>query len=134
MEKLLQQIEPGRRKRSVSYATSGNWSQEHRGEGVRVGHRFRVVMPDELPQSSSVVPFEDASSDYEDQQQKLINQQPLMRSDASISNVCLSYAGFYVASATMLISLLFSSLSAALLYAKLQRVRYEKTYDMPRCS
>ncbi|KAL7307020.1 hypothetical protein TKK_0000767 [Trichogramma kaykai] len=131
------QIEPGRKKRSVTY-TYQNWTRDPQGESIRVGQRFRVVSSDDLPHRDSgpvqQVPYDDASSDYEDHQQQISSQLPATTSGIGGGNVCLSYLGFYSASATILVALAVSSLSAVLLYSKLQRLKYEKTLDMPRCS
>lgn len=107
------------------------------GEAVRIGHRFRVVSPDELPHPELTLPLGDFTSDIDEQRQliipedKQVQQQELM---IGAETICLSYAGFYTTFATILVALAFTSMSAALLYVKLQRVRYDKGHDLPTCS
>lgn len=92
-------------------------------------------MPDDLPNPAALMPLDEETILGEDHSEELTPEEmkpALMAAEAL--GVCLSYSGFYAAFATILVALAFSSLSAALLYVKLQRVRYEKGQDLPRCS
>lgn len=132
----MQQIEPGRRRRSIVYSgSSQNWTRDPMiGEAVRIGHRFRVVSPDELPNPDLVLPLgeftpiigeEQVNSEANVQQQELAT---------AVETICLSYAGFYSAFTSILVALAFTSMTAALLFVKLQRVRHDKGHDLPTCS
>lgn len=85
------------------------------------------MMPEDLPGALAPAVLDEAASENEEVLQ-------LVSAEATALGVCLSYTGFYTVFATILAALVVSSLSAAFMYLKLQRIRYDKNRDMPRCS
>ena len=83
---------------------------------VRVGRGFRVVMPDDLSPMAS-------------QALENVNEE-IVQEFASPNNVCLSNSGFYAAFSMMFTAVVSSTLSAIILYSKLQKVYRSKAYDL----
>ncbi|KAM0724405.1 Cuticlin-4 [Formica fusca] len=111
-----QQIEPGRRRRSVMY-TSTNTSTNPvlLSDPVRVGRRFKVIMLDDLSTASSQV----LESMEETAVETMIKEK----------DVCMSNGGFYTTFSLMLSTLSVAIISAAVFYIKLQRIRRTKFVD-----
>lgn len=84
--------------------------------GVKVGRGFRVVMPEDLS------PMANQALENVDEE--------IVQEIASTNNVCLSNSGFYVAFSMMFTAVVSSTISAAILYSKLQKVYRSKTYSM----
>ncbi|KAH0955197.1 hypothetical protein HN011_010539 [Eciton burchellii] len=113
-----QQIEPGRRRRSVTYIASSNNSTTNPvllSDPVRVGRGFKVVMLDDLSTATSQV--------LESMEETAIEAM------TKLNNVCMSNGGFYMAFSLMLSSLFVAIMSAVVLYIKLQRMRKTKCVD-----
>ncbi|XP_044588455.1 uncharacterized protein LOC123267715 isoform X1 [Cotesia glomerata] len=111
-----QQIEPGRRRRDVSYAPTN--SSGALSDPIRMGRGFRVIMPDDLSLASS--------QSLENLENTAINEISLTRS------VCMSYSGFYGSFSVMVGILVASTMSTIILYTKTQRIAREKSYDLPQ--
>ncbi|TGZ32768.1 Uncharacterized protein DBV15_00931 [Temnothorax longispinosus] len=112
-----QQIEPGRRRRSVTYAPpSSNWTNSVLlSDPVRVGRRFKVIMLDDLSTASSQV----LDSMEETAVETMIKAK----------EVCMSNSGFYTTFFLMLSTIFVATISAVVLYVKLQRIRRPKFVD-----
>ncbi|XP_076386202.1 uncharacterized protein LOC100877451 isoform X2 [Megachile rotundata] len=110
---LNQQIEPGRRRRSISYAPS-NTSSLPLSEPVRVARGFRVVMEDDLSKASNQV--------LEKLEETAVEE--IVR---TTMNVCMTYSGFYTAIFFLLSTIFVATISAVTLYIKLQRVYRSKS-------
>lgn len=114
---MFQQIEPGRRRRSVTYAPFSNNSMNSvlLSDPVRVGRRFKVIMLDDLSTASSQI----LDSMEEIAVETLIKEK----------EVCMSNSGFYTTFFLMLSTLFVAIISAVVLYVKLQRIRRPKFED-----
>lgn len=112
-----QQIEPGRRRRSIFYSPA-NSSAGSLSEPVRMGRGFRVILPDDLSLASSL-----SLEKLEETALDEINQ---------ARNVCMSYGGFYISFSLMLAILVTTTMSSAIFYTKLQRISRSKNPDVPR--
>lgn len=112
-----QQIEPGRRRRSVTYAppSSNTTNAVLLSDPVRVGRRFKVIMLDDLSAASSQI----LDSMEETAVEAMIKAK----------EVCMSNSGFYTTFSLMLSTLFVATISAAVLYVKLQRIRNPKFVD-----
>jgi hypothetical protein len=82
-------------------------------------------MPDDLPDASALAPYDGVPVNVQETVSQEM-QQRLISTQSSASAVCLSYTGFYTTFMTLLIALAISSLSATLMYLKLQRIQYKK--------
>ncbi|XP_050448165.1 uncharacterized protein LOC126849877 [Cataglyphis hispanica] len=111
-----QQIEPGRRRRSIMY-TSTNTSTNPvlLSDPVRVGRRFKVIMLDDLSTASSQI--------LESMEETAVETM------TKAKDVCMSNGGFYTTFSLMLSTLFVATISAAVLYIKLQRIRTTKFVD-----
>ncbi|XP_070163556.1 uncharacterized protein [Polyergus mexicanus] len=111
-----QQIEPGRRRRSVMY-TSTNTSTNPNllSDPVRVGRRFKVIMLDDLSTASSQI--------LESMEETAVETM------IKTKDVCMSNGGFYTTFSVMLSTLFVATISAAVFYIKLQRIRRTKFVD-----
>ncbi|XP_051175469.1 uncharacterized protein LOC127290738 [Leptopilina boulardi] len=109
-----QQIDPGRRRRSITSPLNSTISLAP--SGVRVGRGFRVVMPEDLS------PMANQALENVDEE--------IVQEIASSNNVCLSNSGFYVAFSMMFTAVVSSTISAVILYSKLQNVYKTKAYSM----
>ncbi|XP_032674491.1 uncharacterized protein LOC116845648 isoform X2 [Odontomachus brunneus] len=114
---INQQIEPGRRRRSLTYAPPLNTTTNPvlLSDPVRIGRGFKVIMLDDLSTASSQV--------LENMEETAIEAMTKEK------NVCMSNGGFYTAFSLMLSILSIATVSAAVLYVKLQRVRRTKFVD-----
>ncbi|EZA58941.1 hypothetical protein X777_16900 [Ooceraea biroi] len=112
-----QQIEPGRRRRSVTYSPPFNTSTNPvlLSDPVRIGRGFKVIMLDDLSAASSQI--------LESMEETAIEAM------TKVNNVCMSNGGFYMAFSLMLSTLFVAIVSAAVLYIKLQRIRRTKCVD-----
>ncbi|XP_014469202.1 PREDICTED: uncharacterized protein LOC106741582 [Dinoponera quadriceps] len=112
-----QQIDPGRRRRSLTYASPLNTTMNPvlLSDPVRIGRGFKVVMLDDLSAASSHI--------LESMEETAIEAMTKEK------NVCMSNGGFYTAFSLMLSTLSIATVSAAVLYVKLQRVRRTKFVD-----
>ncbi|XP_036151368.1 uncharacterized protein LOC105830069 isoform X2 [Monomorium pharaonis] len=112
-----QQIEPGRRRRSIMYAPSSNNSTNAilLSDPVRVGRRFKVIMLDDLSTASSQVL---------DRMEETAVEEMIKTKE-----VCMSNSGFYTTFSLMLSTIFVATISAAVLYIKLQRIRSPKFVD-----
>ncbi|XP_011636579.1 uncharacterized protein LOC105426874 isoform X1 [Pogonomyrmex barbatus] len=112
-----QQIEPGRRRRSVTYAPSSNTSTNSilLSDPVRVGRRFKVIMLDDLSTASSQILDS--------------MEETAVEALTKAKEVCMSNSGFYTTFSLMLSTLFIATISAAVLYIKLQRIRRPKSVD-----
>ncbi|XP_012057188.1 PREDICTED: uncharacterized protein LOC105620294 [Atta cephalotes] len=112
-----QQIEPGRRRRSITYAPpSTNLSNAVLlSDPVRVGRRFKVIMLDDLSTASSQI--------LESMEETAVETM------TKAKEVCMSNGGFYTTFSLMLSTLFVATISAAVLYIKLQRIRRPKFVD-----
>lgn len=111
-----QQLEPGRRRRDVSYAATN--SSGSLSDPVRIGKGFRVIMQDDLSQASNLA--------LEKMEEMAIEE------FAGAKSVCMSNAGFYVTFSLMLSLLVASTISSAIFYLKLQKINAAKTMDLPK--
>lgn len=84
-------------------------------EPVRVGRGFKVIMLEDLSAASSQI--------LESMEETAIE------SMAKVNNVCMSNGGFYATFSLMLSMLSVATVSAAVLYIKLQRIRRTKLVD-----
>lgn len=82
---------------------------------VRVGRRFKVVMLDDLSTASSQI--------LESMEEAAVEAM------TKTNNVCMSNGGFYTAFSLILSMLSFATISAAVLYVKLYRIRRTKFVD-----
>ncbi|XP_076681474.1 uncharacterized protein LOC143375823 isoform X2 [Andrena cerasifolii] len=114
-----QQIEPGRRRRSVSYtprtSTTSNTSAVLLSEPIRVARGFRVIMVDDLSE---------ASSQALEHLEEIAVEQQVAR---TTTNVCMTNNGFYTAISLMLSTVVLTTISTVALYIKLQRVYRSKS-------
>nr|XP_012223420.1 PREDICTED: uncharacterized protein LOC105672823 [Linepithema humile] len=112
-----QQIEPGRRRRSVTYAPPSNTSTSSvlLSDPVRVGRRFKVIMLDDLSTASSQI--------LESMEETAVEAM------TKTNNVCMSNSSFYTTFSFMLSTLFFATISAAVLYIKLERIRRTKSMN-----
>ncbi|XP_011866142.1 PREDICTED: uncharacterized protein LOC105561087 [Vollenhovia emeryi] len=112
-----QQIEPGRRRRSITYAPSSSNSTNSilLSDPVRVGRRFKVIMLDDLSAASSQVLDS--------------MEETAVEAMVKAKEVCMSTSGFYTTFILMLSTLFIATISAAVLYVKLQRIRRPKFVD-----
>ncbi|XP_066582170.1 uncharacterized protein [Prorops nasuta] len=102
-----QQIEPGRRRRSVSYSYNST-IKPMLSDPIRVRRGFKVIMLDDLSASSS---------------QLLENmEETAIQEVTKTANVCMSNSGFYIAFSFILSVLVLTTVSTAGLYLKLQRI------------
>ena len=112
-----QQIEPGRRRRAVSYALT-NVTSGALSEPVRMGRGFRVILPDDLSLASSL---------------SLGKMEETALAELTLSrNVCMSYSGFYISFSLLVAIIMTTTMSSAIFYAKLQRIVRSKNFDLPR--
>ncbi|XP_018313909.1 uncharacterized protein [Mycetomoellerius zeteki] len=112
-----QQIEPGRRRRSITYAPPSTNSSNAvlLSDPVRVGRRFKVIMLDDLSTASSQI--------LESMEETAVETM------TKAKEVCMSNSGFYTTFSLMLSTLFVATISAAVLYIKLQRIRRPKFVD-----
>ncbi|KOC61498.1 hypothetical protein WH47_05102 [Habropoda laboriosa] len=111
-----QQIEPRRRRRSVTYTPSNtplNGSAVLLADPIRVARGFRVIMVDDLSKASNQV--------LEQLEETAVEQ--VARTTV---NLCMTYSGFYTAISFMFSTVLIATISAVALYVKLQRVYRSK--------
>ncbi|XP_047364441.1 uncharacterized protein LOC124954886 [Vespa velutina] len=111
-----QQIEPGRRRRSVSYAPSNTSMAPLLTDPVRVGRGFKVIMLDDLSAVSNQV-------------LENIEESSFVNEVSKEENICMSNNGFYAALSLMLGTLILMTVSAAALHIKLQRIYRSKSID-----
>ncbi|KAK0177326.1 hypothetical protein PV328_001394 [Microctonus aethiopoides] len=114
-----QQIEPGKKKRDVSYV-SANSSFGTLADPVRIGRGFRVIMPDDLTLASS--------KSLENRENTAITNISLGR------NICMSYGGFYISFTLIFASLGITTVSSIFFYIKNQKFIARKSYDLPKGS
>ncbi|XP_053994751.1 uncharacterized protein LOC128885036 [Hylaeus volcanicus] len=107
-----QQIEPGRRRRSIIYAPS-NTSAVLLSDPIRVARGFRVIMEDDLSEASSQV--------SEHLEHPAAEEVPRITTD-----ICMTYGGFYTAISLMLSTVVLTTISTVVLYVKLHRVYRSK--------
>ncbi|XP_076170628.1 uncharacterized protein LOC143148302 [Ptiloglossa arizonensis] len=107
-----QQIEPGRRRRSIIY-TPSNTSAVLLSDPIRVARGFRVIMADDLSEASYQV--------LEHLEQTAVEEVARTTTD-----ICMTYSGFYTAISLMLSTVVVTTVSAVMLYVKLQRVYRSK--------
>ncbi|XP_046738399.1 uncharacterized protein LOC124406821 isoform X3 [Diprion similis] len=105
-----QQIDPGRRRRDVSYAATN--SSGALSDPVCVGKGFRVIMPDDLSLASNLA------------LEKI--EEMAVEEFSNTRKVCMSNAGFYATFSLLLSLLVVSTISSAIFYLKLQRIRAAK--------
>ncbi|XP_015600177.1 uncharacterized protein LOC107270055 isoform X2 [Cephus cinctus] len=110
-----QQIEP-RKRRDVTYAAS-NITGGALSDPVRVSRGFKVIMPDDLSQASV---------------QALEKMEMTIDEISQIRNVCMSHGGFYAMFSLLLSFLVITTISTAILYLKLQKIRTAKGSDLPK--
>ncbi|XP_018357597.1 PREDICTED: uncharacterized protein LOC108757627 [Trachymyrmex cornetzi] len=112
-----QQIDPGRRRRSITYAPPSTNSSNAilLSDPVRVGRRFKVIMLDDLSTASSQI--------LESMEETAVETM------TKAKEVCMSNGGFYTTFSLMLSTLFVATISAAVLYIKLQRTRRPKFVD-----
>ncbi|XP_029163480.1 uncharacterized protein LOC114934932 [Nylanderia fulva] len=111
-----QQIEPGRRRRSVTYApTNTSTNPVLLSDPVRIGRRFKVIMLDDLSTASNRI--------LESMEETAVETM------IKAKDVCMSNNGFYTTFSLMLSTLFVATISAAVLYIKLQRIRRTKFVD-----
>ena len=82
---------------------------------VRVGRRFKVIMLDDLSTASSQI--------LESMEETAVETM------TKAKEVCMSNGGFYTTFSLMLSTLFVATISAAVLYIKLQRIRRPKFVD-----
>lgn len=82
---------------------------------VRIGRRFKVIMLDDLSAASSQI--------LESMEETAIEKM------TKATNVCMSNSGFYTTFSVMLSTLFIATISTAVLYVKLQRIRRTKFVD-----
>ncbi|XP_063986064.1 EGF-like domain-containing protein 1 [Diachasmimorpha longicaudata] len=111
-----QQIEPGRRRRDLSYAPS-NVSSGALSQPLRMSRGFRVIMPDDLSLASS--------QSLESLEETAIAELTFEQS------ICMSYTGFYTSFSFILSILVITTSSAAVMYLKLQKISREKNPEYP---
>lgn len=112
-----QQLEPGRKRRDISYAPYiPNNSTGALSEPVKMSRGFRVIMPDDLSLASSqtLEKIEEAA----------------IEELTHTNNVCMSYNGFYASFTFILSTLVVSTTSAAIFYIKLQNINRAKSQDL----
>ncbi|XP_018357547.1 PREDICTED: cell wall protein RBR3-like, partial [Trachymyrmex cornetzi] len=112
-----QQIEPGRRRRSLMYAPLSNnlTNSIPLSDAVRVGRRFKVIMVDDLNTATNQI---------------LDNvEETAVEAMAKAKGVCMNNNGFYTIFSLTLAILFIAILSAVVLYIKLQRIRKSKFID-----
>ncbi|XP_043248214.1 uncharacterized protein LOC122395009 [Colletes gigas] len=107
-----QQIEPGRRRRSINY-TPSNTSAVLLSDPIRVARGFRVIMEDDLSEASNQILEHLAQTTTEE----------VLR---TTTDICMTNAGFYTASSLMLSTVVLTTITAVVLYLKLQRVYRSK--------
>lgn len=108
----FQQIEPGRRRRSIMSASTNatsNSSAVSLSDPIRVARGFKVIMVEDLSKASNQV--------LEQLEETVVEE--VARSSM---NVCMTYSGFYTAISFFLTTILVTTISAVTLYVKLQRV------------
>ncbi|XP_011259963.1 uncharacterized protein LOC105253552 isoform X2 [Camponotus floridanus] len=111
-----QQIEPGRRRRSVMYTpTNTSTNPVLLSDPIRVGRRFKVIMLDDLSTASSQI--------LESMEETAVETM------TKTKDVCMSNSGFYTTFSVMLSTLFITTISAAVFYIKLQRIRRTKFVD-----
>ncbi|XP_076248443.1 uncharacterized protein LOC143188203 [Calliopsis andreniformis] len=110
-----QQIEPGRRRRSVTYTPppSTNNSAMLLSEPIRVARGFRVIMVDDLSEASS-------------QSLEHLEETAVEEVARTAMNVCMTYSGFYATISLMLGTIVVTTISTVVFYVKLQRVYKSK--------
>ncbi|XP_061930281.1 uncharacterized protein LOC108002970 isoform X2 [Apis cerana] len=109
---INQQIEPGRRRRSIMYTpsnTTSNGTAVLLSDSIRIGRGFRVIMVDDLSKASNQVLEQLEETAIEEVARNSIN-------------VCMTHSGFYTAISFFLTTILVTTISAVTLYVKLQRV------------
>ncbi|XP_048505752.1 uncharacterized protein LOC105692110 isoform X2 [Athalia rosae] len=111
-----QQIDPGRRRRDVTYAPSN--SSGALSDPVRIGKGFRVIMPEDLSTASNLA------------LEKI--EEMAVEEFSSVNNICMSNTGFYTTFSFMLSLLVASIVSSAIFYLKLQTIRAAKTMNLPK--
>ncbi|KAK1118570.1 hypothetical protein K0M31_014876 [Melipona bicolor] len=118
-----QQIEPGRRRRSINtyIAASTNASTISNGspvllsDPIRVARRFKVIMVDDLSKASNQI--------LQQLEETAVEEVATSATSAtSTTNVCMTHSGFYTAISFFLTTILVTTISAVTLYVKLQRV------------
>ncbi|XP_012165181.1 uncharacterized protein LOC100646467 isoform X2 [Bombus terrestris] len=106
-----QQIEPGRRRRSImstSTNATSNSSAVPLSDPIRVARGFKVIMVEDLSKASNQV--------LEQLEETVVEEV------ARSLNVCMTHSGFYTAISFFLTTILVTTTSAVTLYVKLQRV------------
>ncbi|CAK9802549.1 cut-4 [Anthophora plagiata] len=112
-----QQIEPRRRRRSLTYTSSNtplNNSAVLLADPIRVARGFRVIMVDDLSKASNQV-------------LEQLEETAVEEVARTTTNLCMTYSGFYTAISFMFSTVLLATISAVALYVKLQRVYRSKT-------
>ncbi|XP_039314434.1 uncharacterized protein LOC105196070 isoform X2 [Solenopsis invicta] len=116
-----QQIEPNqsgsRRRRSITYTPPSNNSTNAvlLSDPVRVGRRFKVIMLDDLSTATHQI--------LESMEETAVNAM------IKAKEVCMSNSGFYTTFSLMLSTIFIATISTAVLYIKLQRIRRSKFVD-----
>ncbi|XP_072744483.1 uncharacterized protein [Anoplolepis gracilipes] len=110
-----QQIEPGRRRRSVTYTSTNTSNPVLLSDPVRVGRRFKVIMLDDLSTASNQI--------LESMEETAVETM------IKAKDVCMSNSSFYTTFSLMLSTLFVATISAAVFYIKLQRIRRTKIAD-----
>ncbi|CAK9829444.1 hypothetical protein ANTRET_LOCUS6785 [Anthophora retusa] len=111
-----QQIEPRRRRRSLTYTPSNtplNNSAVLLADPIRVARGFRVIMVDDLSKASNQV-------------LEQLEETAVEEVARTTMNLCMTYSGFYTAISFMFSTVLLATISAVALYVKLQRVYRSK--------
>ncbi|KAL0118408.1 hypothetical protein PUN28_009220 [Cardiocondyla obscurior] len=112
-----QQIDPGRRRRSVTYAPSSRNTTNPilLSDPVRVGRRFKVIMLDDLSAASN----------------QILNsmEETAVEAMTKTKEVCMDNNVFYTTFFLMMSTLLVATISTAVLYIKLQQIRRSKFVD-----
>ncbi|XP_015187072.1 PREDICTED: uncharacterized protein LOC107072021 [Polistes dominula] len=116
-----QQIEPGRRRRSVTtYAPSNMSMAPLLTDPVRVGRGFKVIMLDDLSAVSNQILDNNIDLSSAPFAKEVTKEE---------ENICMSNNGFYAAFSLMLGTLILMTVSAATLHIKLQRIYRSKSID-----
>ncbi|KAG7211234.1 hypothetical protein KM043_010547 [Ampulex compressa] len=111
-----QQIEPGRRRRSIVPYAPSNATSVLLADPIRVKRGFKVIMLEDLGGASGKILERMEESAAEEMAR-------------ASKNVCMTNTGFYAAFTLMLSTAILGTISAAVLYVKLQRVYGTKRFD-----
>ncbi|XP_018346842.1 PREDICTED: LOW QUALITY PROTEIN: uncharacterized protein LOC108751254 [Trachymyrmex septentrionalis] len=112
-----QQIEPGRRRRSLMYAPPSNnlTNSVLLSDVVHVGRRFKVIMVDDLNTATNQILDS--------------MEETAVEAMAKAKKVCMNNNRFYIIFSYTLRTLFIVILNAVVLYIKLQRIRKSKFID-----